>query len=102
MNVSRYACVLGLTLTTALGGMTAATATSPKSSKATQTALTPPNATASASTFDAAARRHIVAELSEALRDRYVFPEIGERAAARISTALAAGDYVGLADEPHF
>lgn len=102
MNVSRYVCALGLTITTALSGVTAPTAASPSSSKATQTALTPSNATASASTFDAAARRDIVAKLSEALRDRYVFPEVAERAAARISAALAAGEYDGLADRTAF
>ncbi len=102
MNVSRYVCALGLTMTTALSGVTAPTAASPTSSKATQTVLTPPNATAPASTFDAAARRDIVAKLSEALRDRYVFPEVAERAAARISAALAAGQYDGIADRNAF
>lgn len=102
MNVSRYVCALGLTMTTALSGVTAPTAASPTSSKATQTVLTPPNATAAASTFDAAARRDLVAKLSEALRDRYVFPEVAERASARISAALAAGEYDGLADRTAF
>ncbi len=36
------------------------------------------------------------------MRDRYVFPEIGERAATRISAALAAGEYDGLADRTAF
>ncbi len=102
MNVSRYVCALGLTMTIALSGVTAPTALSATSSKATQTVLTPPNATASASRFDAAARRDVVAKLSEALRDRYVFPETGERAATRISAALAAGEYDGLADRAAF
>lgn len=102
MSVSRYVCALGLTMTTALSGVTAPTAASSTSSMATQTALTPPNATASASTFDAAARSNIVAKLSEALRDRYVFPETGERAATRIGAALAAGEYDGLADRAAF
>lgn len=57
-----------------------------------------PGATAPAGAFDAAARRELVAKLGEALRDRYVFPDIGERAAARIGAALAAGEYDGLAD----
>jgi hypothetical protein len=43
-----------------------------------------------------------VAKLGEALRDRYVFPDVGERAAARISAALAAGEYDGLADRSAF
>lgn len=102
MNVSRYVCVLGLTLTTALSGIHAATGASPTSAMALKAPLTPPIATASASTLDAAARRDIVAKLSEALRDRYVFPEVGERAAARINAALAAGGYDGLADRTAF
>lgn len=94
--------MLGLTMTTALSGITAATAASPTSAMATKTAFTPPNQTISASTFDAAVRRDVVAKLSEALRDRYIFPEVGERAAARISAALAAGEYDGLADRTAF
>jgi hypothetical protein len=62
----------------------------------------PPNHAASESTFDAVARRDIVAKLSEALRDRYVFPEVGERTAARVNTALAQGEYDGLADRSAF
>jgi hypothetical protein len=101
MSVSKYVCVLGLTLTTALGGIPAATGASPPPA-ATRTALAPSNQAISASTFDAAARRDIVAKLSAALRDRYVFPEVGERAAARINAALAAGDYDRLADRNVF
>lgn len=77
-------------------------AASSASSQAPQPAAAPPDATAPASTFDAAARRAIVARLSEELRDRYVFPETGERAAARFSAALAAGEYDGLADRGAF
>ncbi len=62
----------------------------------------PPGAAAPAATLDSAARREIVAKLSEALRDRYVFPEVGERAASRIGAALAAGEYDGLADRAAF
>jgi hypothetical protein len=62
----------------------------------------PPGATAPAATFDAAARRELVAKLGEELRDRYVFPDIGERAAARIGAALAAGEYDELADPNAF
>jgi len=43
-----------------------------------------------------------VAKLSEALCDRYVFPDIGERAATRISAALAAGEYDALPDRTAF
>jgi hypothetical protein len=72
------------------------------SSQGTQAAPAPPGAIAPATTFDAAARQDLVAKLSAALRDRYVFPDIGERAAARISAALAAGQYDGLADPTAF
>ena len=53
-------------------------------------------------TLDAAARRDIVAALGDALRDRYVFPETGERAAAVIAKASAAGAYDGLTDRRAF
>jgi Peptidase family S41/N-terminal domain of Peptidase_S41 in eukaryotic IRBP len=62
----------------------------------------PPGAAAPASAFDAAARREIAARLGEELRDRYVFPDVAERAAARIDAALAAGEYDGLADPAAF
>ena len=52
--------------------------------------------------LDAAARRDIVAELSDALRDRYVFPETGERAAALIAGASAAGEYDDFRDRLAF
>lgn len=83
MNVSRYVCVLGLTVITVFSGMPARAA-SPTSAIATKTAFTAPNETTSPTAIDAKARRDIVAKLSEALRDRYIFPEVGERAAARI------------------
>jgi hypothetical protein len=67
-----------------------------------QAAPPPPGAIAPATSFDAAARQDVVARLSAALRDRYVFPDIGERAAARIGAALAAGEYDGLADPGAF
>jgi hypothetical protein len=44
----------------------------------------------------AEARQEVVASLGSALRERYVFPEVGARAAARIGAALAAGEYDGL------
>jgi len=46
--------------------------------------------------LDAAARQAVVAALGTALRDRYVFPDIGARAANRIEAALAAGEYDNL------
>jgi hypothetical protein len=48
--------------------------------------------------LDAAVRRDVVSKLSEALRDRYVFPDVGERAAERITKALEAGEYDALND----
>ncbi len=42
------------------------------------------------------AQQQVVASLSTALRDRYVFPGMGAHAAARIGAALAAGEYRGL------
>jgi len=49
-----------------------------------------------AAPFDAAAPTDVVNQLATALRDRYVFPEVGEQAAARITAARAAGEYDGL------
>src|SRR6187402_1419531 len=49
-----------------------------------------------AAPLDAAARQAVVTQLGTALRDRYVFPDVGEKAAATIDAALAAGDYDGL------
>lgn len=48
------------------------------------------------------ARQDVVVKLSAALRERYVFPDVGEKAAARISAALAAGQYSTLADPASF
>ena len=47
-------------------------------------------------------RQDIVAKISEAMRNRYVFPDVGERAAARINAALAAGKYDTIADPATF
>lgn len=38
-------------------------------------------------------RQEIVAQLSQALRERYVFPDIGEQAATKIDAALTTGVY---------
>ncbi len=43
-------------------------------------------------------RRAVVASLGTALREQYVFPEIGERAAVKIEAALAGGDYDALSN----
>jgi hypothetical protein len=49
-----------------------------------------------AAPLDAAARQAVVTQLGTALRDRYVFPDVGEQAAAKIDAALATGAYDGL------
>jgi hypothetical protein len=48
-------------------------------------APTPTVAAAPSSTVDSNVRRDVVAKLSEALRDDYIFPDVGEKAAAKIS-----------------
>jgi C-terminal processing protease CtpA/Prc len=45
--------------------------------------------------FDDPARSAIVHNAAEALQQRYVFPEVGSRAAEAIESALAAGNYAG-------
>lgn len=55
-----------------------------------------------AQALDAAARQAVVTQLATALRDRYVFPDVGEQAAARIDAALAAGEYDSLSDPGAF
>jgi hypothetical protein len=47
-------------------------------------------------------RQEIVAKLSEALRQRYIFPDVGNRVAAKIDASLAAGDYDELSDPGTF
>ena len=49
-----------------------------------------------AASLDATARQAVVTQLGTALRDRYVFPDVGEQVAATIDAALAAGEYDGL------
>jgi Peptidase family S41/N-terminal domain of Peptidase_S41 in eukaryotic IRBP len=53
----------------------------------------PAQTPAPAAPFDAAARRAIVADVAKAMRDEYVEPDKGARAAAKIEQALATGDY---------
>jgi hypothetical protein len=71
-------------------------AASSASSQSQQTMPLPSGGIAAANTFDAAARHGIVTKLTEALRHRYVIPEVGEKAALRISSALEGGEYDGL------
>jgi hypothetical protein len=52
--------------------------------------------------LDADSRRDIVAQLGTALRDRYIFPDVGEQAANRIAASLVAGDYDTLTDPAAF
>ena len=47
-----------------------------------------------------AERQAIVARLTGALRDRYVFPDVAAKAAAKVQAGLAAGDYAAL-DDPN-
>jgi hypothetical protein len=41
-------------------------------------------------------KKDVVIKLGTALRGRYVFPNVGEKAATRIGAAMAAGEYDGL------
>jgi hypothetical protein len=47
-------------------------------------------------TLDEAARRSTVEAAARLLRERYVFPEVGNRAAQAIESALGAGTYDGI------
>ena len=67
-----------------------------------QSAPTPPPMAAQASTIDGNVRRDVVAKLSDALRDAYIFPDVGEKAAEKISASLAAGEYDKIADPRAF
>lgn len=58
----------------------------------------PPPVTAPAKAIDQGARQAVVEKLAQSMRDRYVFPDVGEQAAAAITAALARGDYNGLND----
>lgn len=62
----------------------------------------PPPPGPAPTSLDAAARKEVASALSNALRQRYVFPDIGEKAAARIDAALAAGAYDQLSDPVAF
>lgn len=65
------------------------------------TAQTPPATTAGSripAALDPTDKRAVVAALATALREQYVFPQVGEHAATKIEAALAAGDYAALND----
>ena len=59
-------------------------------------------AAASTNTIDSNVRHDVVAKFSEALRDDYIFPDVGQKAAEKISAALAAGEYDQLSDPNTF
>jgi hypothetical protein len=65
-----------------------------------QPAPAPPKVAAPGNTIDRNARREVVTKLSQALRDNYVFADVGKKAAEKINGALAAGAYDSLSD-PH-
>jgi hypothetical protein len=56
----------------------------------------------SADSLDAAARQGAVAKLADALRERYVYPDIGEKLADAITARLRAGAYDSLSDPVQF
>src|SRR5438067_5524893 len=67
-----------------------------------QAAPTPPPATAPENTTDRVVRQDVVAKLSDALRNNYVFPDVGQRAAEKITTSLTAGEYDKFSDPSAF
>lgn len=68
----------------------------------TQPAPAPLPKAAQANILDSNARHDVVTKLSDALRDRYVFPEPGQKAANKITRSLAAGEYDGFSDPGAF
>lgn len=52
--------------------------------------------------LDPAARTAVVQAAAKALRDGYVFPDVGEQAAKKIETASAAGAYDSLSEKAAF
>jgi hypothetical protein len=62
----------------------------------------PPIAAAPAQSIDSNVRHDVVARLSDALRNNYVFPDIGEKAAEKVGASLAAGEYDQLSDASSF
>jgi len=61
-----------------------------------------PTAAAPITIIDSTIRHDVVSKLSDALRNNYVFPDVGETAAERIAAALAAGEYDSLSDPNAF
>src|SRR5690349_4316254 len=56
-------------------------------------AAQPPGPPPPPAPLDAAARTAVVNAAADALRQRYVYPDVGKRAAEAIEAALAAGKY---------
>jgi hypothetical protein len=52
--------------------------------------------------LDAATRQAVVTQLAAALRNLYVFPEVGDRAAAKVEAQAKGGAYDGLQDPRAF
>jgi hypothetical protein len=59
-------------------------------------ALLPTASAQSAASLDDAARAAVVAKAADALRNRYIFIDVGETAAAKLEAQLAAGAYADL------
>jgi hypothetical protein len=60
-----------------------------------------PSASSATSTgLDPAVRAAVVAQLATELRNRYIYPDAGERGAAAITAAAASGAYDRIADLP--
>jgi hypothetical protein len=77
-------------------------AASPAPSAVTQFVSADETAGAARGTFDVNVRREVVAKLSDALRNNYVFPDVGQKAADKIAASLAAGEYDSLSDANAF
>src|SRR5689334_15876087 len=67
-----------------------------------QPAPTEPTAAAAPDTIDSNVRRDVVAKLSDALRNNYIFPDVGEKAADKINAEFNAGAYDSLSDPSAF
>jgi pimeloyl-ACP methyl ester carboxylesterase len=62
----------------------------------------PANGAATGAPLDAAARQAVVTQLTTALRERYVFPVVGAKAAEVVSANLRSGAYDTLTDPAQF
>jgi hypothetical protein len=60
----------------------------------------PSASSATSAPLDPAARKAIVAQLATELRNRYIYPDAGERGAAAITAAAASGAYDRITDLP--